>query len=108
MKHFEKLTIYDPRWKLIPSENPGHTTMIDNYPRIGSTTLIDINQKEHQTSLNVSIKTFIDYEVRSSRWASKVSAPWLQKLAGKYFAWKVKRKYDRYITSMHWKNILNK
>lgn len=36
------------------------------------------------------------YEVSSSWWAGMVSWKWAQDLAARYFAWKVKRKYNRY------------
>lgn len=51
---------------------------------------------------NISIKSIIDYEIKSSWWASSVSNPYLQDLGGKYFAWKVKRKYGRYKLNKMW------
>lgn len=45
---------------------------------------------------------FLDYEVRSSWWASRIGWGWAQKLSAKYFSWKVKRKYTRYKTSKMW------
>jgi len=39
---------------------------------------------------------FLDYEVKSSRWAGYISNPFLQELVGMYYAWKVKMKYKRY------------
>lgn len=47
--------------------------------------------------------TFLDYEIRSSWWASLISWEWGQNLAGKYFAWKAIRKYTRYKKSKMWK-----
>lgn len=43
-----------------------------------------------------NILDFLDYEIRSSWWASWIGWDWGQELSGKYFAWKVKRKYARY------------
>lgn len=40
------------------------------------------------------------YEVVSSWWACYVSFPLGQKLVGKYFAWKIRRKYRRYYNHM--------
>lgn len=40
------------------------------------------------------------YEVRASWWAGYLSANWMQKLAARYFVWKVERKYARYKKSM--------
>lgn len=45
------------------------------------------------------IKTFLNYEIRSSLIAPLVGFKWGQRLMGKYFAWKVSIKYKRYITS---------
>lgn len=45
---------------------------------------------------------FLDYEIRSSWWASWIGWDWGQKLAGKYFAWKTNRKYARYKRSKMW------
>jgi len=42
------------------------------------------------------LSIFLDYEISSSWWASWIGWNWGQELAGKYFAWKVKRKYARY------------
>lgn len=39
----------------------------------------------------------IDYEVNSSFWASLIGWKWGQELSGRYFAWKVRRKYERYV-----------
>ena len=53
-------------------------------------------------NLKISINSIIDYEIKSSWWASLVSNPYLQDLAGRYFAWKVKRKYGRYLLNKMW------
>lgn len=37
------------------------------------------------------------YEVRASWFANMISSPFLQDLTGRYFAWKCKRKYRRYL-----------
>jgi len=41
----------------------------------------------------------LDYELRSSWWASFIFWSKGQELAGSYFAWKVKRKMKRYLYS---------
>lgn len=47
----------------------------------------------------MNIADFLDYEIRSSWWAEYVWWGWGQELTASYFAWKVKRKYARYIDS---------
>lgn len=55
-----------------------------------------------------SMRDFLDYEIRSSWWASSISWNWAQDLAGRYFAWKVKRKYSRYVISkIHQQFLIN-
>ena len=49
---------------------------------------------------------FVDYEVRSSWWASLISWDWAQELSSLYFAWKVKRKYNRYKKSKRIEKLL--
>jgi hypothetical protein len=49
-----------------------------------------------------SLSAFLDYEIRSSWWASWIGFDYGQELAGKYFAWKAKRKYNRYLKSKMW------
>lgn len=52
------------------------------------------------------IRFILGYEIRSSKVASLVSFKWGQKLLGSYFAWKVRKKYDRYLLSkQHEKQI---
>jgi len=46
--------------------------------------------------VNINQTQALLYEIRSSWWASWVSNPFLQDLAGRYFAWKVQRKFGRY------------
>jgi len=51
---------------------------------------------------------FLEYEIGSSWWASWIGWDWGQKLSGKYFVWKVKRKYARYKqfkNTTQWKQI---
>ena len=48
---------------------------------------------------NLSIKDFLSYEVKSNWLAPWIGFRWGQELLGRYFAWKVKRKYKRYIAS---------
>ena len=49
-----------------------------------------------------SLSVFLDYEIRSSCWAGWIGWNWGQEISGKYFAWKVKRKYARYKQSKMW------
>jgi len=37
------------------------------------------------------------YEINASWWASYISSPRLQDLSARYFAWKTRRKYHRYM-----------
>ena len=46
------------------------------------------------------IRDALAYEIHSSWWARHISWNWAQKLAGSYFAWKVKRKWRRYQASI--------
>lgn len=42
-------------------------------------------------------RVFLDYETYASRWwLGWIGNQWLQKWAGRYFAWKVNRKYAAY------------
>ncbi len=41
-------------------------------------------------------KKALDYEIRSSWWASFIFWDWGQDLSARYFAWKVNRKMRRY------------
>jgi hypothetical protein len=59
-------------------------------------------------SLERSIHYFLDYEIRSSWWASWIGWNWLQELSGKYFAWKVRRKYARYEQSKMWQQRISR
>lgn len=44
----------------------------------------------------LDVRQVLDYEVRSSWWACSINNNWLQNMVGKYFAYKVRRKYKRY------------
>ena len=46
-----------------------------------------------------TLQLFLDYEIRSSWWADLIWFKWGQELTGRYFAWKVKNKYKRYLNS---------
>jgi hypothetical protein len=46
------------------------------------------------------------YEINSHWFASKVSNVFLQELLGRYFAWKVTRKYRRYTYNMEMRSQL--
>ena len=57
----------------------------------------------------ITMYDILQYEVHSHWLASWISNSFLQDLTGKYFAWKVARKYKRYISSIETrKQILNK
>jgi hypothetical protein len=45
------------------------------------------------------ITFFLDYEIKSSWWAGWIGWNWGQELSVKYFIWKTKRKYSRYLHS---------
>lgn len=53
------------------------------------------------------ISDILSYEVNSTWWASKISNKYLQKIAGNYFAWKVRTKHNRYLVNNHWKLVLS-
>ena len=52
------------------------------------------------------LRTFLDYEIRSSRLASWISVRCIQGLLGKYFAWKTSRKVARYKMSKVWEQSI--
>ena len=54
-----------------------------------------------------SLSVLLDYEIRSSWWASWIGWNWGQELSGKYFAWKTSRKYARYKQSKMWEKRIN-
>jgi hypothetical protein len=51
----------------------------------------------------LSLKDLITYEIHSSRLARYFYLAWLQKIVGRYYAWKVSKKYVRYIRSIQHK-----
>jgi len=55
----------------------------------------------------IPIRNILDYEIRSSWWASIISWAWLQNISATYFAWKTKTKYARYEMNKAIQNILS-
>ena len=51
-----------------------------------------------------SFEDFLNYEIRGTWWPRWIGFSWGQKIAGKYFAFMVRRKYVRYKKSMEWKH----
>lgn len=49
----------------------------------------------------------LDYEVCTSWWAEWIGNDFLQGLVAKYFAWKVNRKYNRYLHCLERRRLLN-
>jgi hypothetical protein len=64
-----------------------------------------VDNTEPELNLHL-VSEILNYEINSSWWAGLISNKYLQNLASSYFAWKVKRKHDRYTTNMKWKGIL--
>jgi hypothetical protein len=58
----------------------------------------ELNSNKKKELLS-DLHTFVEYEVRASWWASWISWDWGQYLVAKYFAWKIKKKYERYKNS---------
>jgi len=52
--------------------------------------------KQRDPRCPLTLTQAILFEVQSSSWAPFVSWPWLQRLAGKFFAWRGRRKHARY------------
>lgn len=52
--------------------------------------------KEPAGAKIIPVRDILNYEVRSSWWASWIGWSWGQDLASKYFAWNVRRKHRRY------------
>ena len=52
-------------------------------------------------------KDILDYEIRSSWWASWIFWGWGQSLAAKYYAWKVNLKWKRYVESKRWHSMFS-
>jgi hypothetical protein len=56
----------------------------------------------------LSMQEVLNYEIHSHWLASWIGFKWGQDLMGKYFAWKVRRKYNRYLVSLaERKRVLN-
>lgn len=56
----------------------------------------------------LSLQEVLNYEIHSHWLASWIGFEWGQDLMGKYFAWKVRRKYNRYLVSLEErKRVLN-
>ena len=68
--------------------------------------LIESIERDNNAFL-LSVSEILDYEINSSWIASKISNKYLQKLLGSYFAWKVRRKHNRYLINKHWKKKLS-
>ena len=62
--------------------------IIDNYHQTGKL-LYEVKDD--------TLQLLLDYEIRSSWWADLIWWKWGQELTGSYFAWKVKKKYNRYL-----------
>lgn len=48
------------------------------------------------------------YEVSASWWSGWIGNDFLQGLVAKYFAWKVNRKYNRYLRSLELRRLLHR
>ena len=48
----------------------------------------------------LSMQEILRYEIHSHWLARWIGFEWGQDLMGKYFAWKVRRKYNRYLVSL--------
>ena len=45
----------------------------------------------------ITMKQALRYEIESTWWVGLISYSWLQEIVSRYFAWKVKKKYKRYL-----------
>jgi|TARA_R110000851_G_scaffold308922_2_gene468122 hypothetical protein len=61
---------------------------------------INLNADNDKCAITLSRREVLVYEVHSHWFASLASFKWGQYLMGKYFARKVRRKYNRYLTSL--------
>ena len=62
----------------------------------------------HGVISRLSMQEVLNYEIHSHWLASWIGFEWGQDLMGKYFAWKVRRKYNRYLVSLEErKRVLN-
>ena len=56
----------------------------------------------------LSMQEVLNYEIHSHWLSSLIGFEWGQDLMGKYFSWKVRRKYNRYLVSLEErKRVLN-
>jgi hypothetical protein len=55
-----------------------------------------------------SAAVLLDYELASSWWAHRFSSPLIQTWIGRYFAWKVNRKYYRATEFVRRRDALNR
>lgn len=56
---------------------------------------------------NFSLEQILIYETNTSWWAGMVSHPGLQRLVGKYYLWKARRKYARLRHAALWQGRLD-
>ena len=72
--------------------------------------LEDLPPKRAEDSIvirdTITMMQALDYELKSSLWASWISINWMQEISGFYFAWKTKRKYNRYLKSKCFERII--
>ena len=60
-----------------------------------------------KTYEKITLGEFILYEIYSSPLAKHISNPLIQTIAAKYFVWKTKRKYKRYLERINISDYLN-
>lgn len=53
-------------------------------------------------------KDILEYEIHAGQIAGDISNPFLQKLIGKYYAWKTNRKYKNYERSFRIRCVLER
>jgi len=65
------------------------------------------NSQEENKALHIgsvisrlSMQEVLNYEIHSHWLAGGIGFEWGQDLMGKYFAWKIRRKYNRYLVSL--------
>jgi len=62
----------------------------------------------HDVISRLSMREVLNYEIHSHWLARRIGFKWGQELMSKYFAWKVRRKYNRYLVSLEErKRVLN-
>lgn len=73
---------------------------------------MDVERIVDELTRRVSMVQALDYEIRSSWFMDSFAGRHLPKCvmsaASRYFAWKTKRKYRRYLQSCHWKKVCEK